>query len=195
LGLASPRDAPSRPARSSWATIYGSASEQEQNEKADSPETVQNDAEMREKDEAVPDPPEDTPGEGHPWRGRRHGRCGPGARHGPGAHRHHGCGARGPGFEFSGFGPGFPFRGSPHHHHGGPGGPEGFGFLADLFNPQPEDSGDFNPEADVFDTEPAFVVHLSLPGAHKEDIGVSWDSEKSELNIAGVVHRPGDEEF
>lgn len=38
-------------------------------------------------------------------------------------------------------------------------------------------------------------MHLSLPGAHKEDIGVSWDPEKSELNIAGVVHRPGDEEF
>jgi HSP20 family protein len=73
----------------------------------------------------------------------------------------------------------------------------GFGFLSDLFNPQgaAEQQGDFKPEVDVFDTDGVFVVHISLPGAHKEDIGVSWDAEKSELTIAGVVHRPGDEEL
>lgn len=56
-------------------------------------------------------------------------------------------------------------------------------------------SEDFKPEADVFDTEDSYVVHISLPGAKKEDVGVNWDAEKSELNIAGVIYRPGDEEF
>lgn len=54
---------------------------------------------------------------------------------------------------------------------------------------------DFKPEADVFDTETAYVIHVSLPGAKKEDAGVSWDAEKSELSIAGVIYRPGDEDF
>jgi HSP20 family protein len=56
-------------------------------------------------------------------------------------------------------------------------------------------SEDHTPDADVFDTESAFVVHVSLPGAKKEDVGVNWDAEKSELSIAGVIYRPGDEEF
>lgn len=56
-------------------------------------------------------------------------------------------------------------------------------------------SEDFKPEADVFDTSDAFVVHISLPGAKKEDVGVNWDAEKSELSIAGVIYRPGDEEL
>jgi HSP20 family protein len=38
-------------------------------------------------------------------------------------------------------------------------------------------------------------VHVSLPGAKKEDVGVNWDAEKSELSIAGVIYRPGDEDF
>jgi HSP20 family protein len=57
------------------------------------------------------------------------------------------------------------------------------------------DNEDHTPDADVFDTENAFVVHISLPGAKKEDVGVNWDAEKSELSIAGVIYRPGDEEF
>jgi HSP20 family protein len=57
------------------------------------------------------------------------------------------------------------------------------------------DNEDHTPDADVFDTETAFVVHISLPGAKKEDVGVNWDAEKSELSIAGVIYRPGDEEF
>lgn len=56
-------------------------------------------------------------------------------------------------------------------------------------------SEDFTPEADVFDTDDAYVIHLSLPGAKKEDVGVNWDAEKSEINVAGVIYRPGDEEF
>ena len=54
---------------------------------------------------------------------------------------------------------------------------------------------DFTPPADIFDTPDAYVVHISLPGAKKEDVGVNWDADKSELNIAGVIYRPGDEEF
>ncbi|KAF2849151.1 HSP20-like chaperone, partial [Plenodomus tracheiphilus IPT5] len=53
----------------------------------------------------------------------------------------------------------------------------------------------YTPDADVFDTESAFVVHISLPGAKKEDVGVNWDAEKSELSVAGVTYRPGNEEF
>jgi HSP20 family protein len=56
-------------------------------------------------------------------------------------------------------------------------------------------SDDFKPEADVFDTEDSYVIHINLPGAKKEDVGVNWDAEKSELNVAGVTYRPGDEEF
>lgn len=54
---------------------------------------------------------------------------------------------------------------------------------------------DHTPEADIFDTESAYVVHISLPGAKKEDVGVNWDAEKSELSVAGVIYRIGDEEF
>jgi HSP20 family protein len=56
-------------------------------------------------------------------------------------------------------------------------------------------SDDFKPEADVFDTEDSYVIHINLPGAKKEDVGVNWDAEKSELNVAGVIYRPGNEEF
>ena len=67
--------------------------------------------------------------------------------------------------------------------------------------PRPREAGgstggkDFAPEADIFDTEDAYVVHMSLPGAKKEDVGVNWDADKSELNVAGVIYRPGDEDF
>ncbi|KAF6231042.1 hypothetical protein HO173_010742 [Letharia columbiana] len=54
---------------------------------------------------------------------------------------------------------------------------------------------DFTPPADIFDTPDAYVVHISLPGAKKEDVGVNWDADKSELNVAGVIYRPGNEEF
>ncbi|MCJ1361879.1 hypothetical protein MMC16_000980 [Acarospora aff. strigata] len=54
---------------------------------------------------------------------------------------------------------------------------------------------DFTPSADVFDTEDGYVIHVALPGAKKEDVGLNWDADKSELSIAGVVYRPGDEDF
>ena len=53
----------------------------------------------------------------------------------------------------------------------------------------------FIPPIDVFSTEIAYVLHIALPGAKKEDVGVNWDADKGELNIAGVVYRQGDEEF
>lgn len=117
---------------------------------------------------------------------------------GPHAHRGR-CGGRGRG------GWGGRGRGGPRHAGGFPyGGMGGFGALAQMFQDQLfDDNGDnkdkeaedFKPEADVFDTAEAFVIHVSLPGAKKEDVGVSWDAEKSELSVAGVVYRPGDEEF
>ncbi|KAL9023236.1 MAG: hypothetical protein Q9196_007323, partial [Gyalolechia fulgens] len=54
---------------------------------------------------------------------------------------------------------------------------------------------DFSPPADVFDTDESYIVHVSLPGAKKEDVGVNWDADKSELSVAGVIYRPGDEEL
>lgn len=62
-------------------------------------------------------------------------------------------------------------------------------------NKERSGSKDFSPPADVFDTEDAYVVHVSLPGAKKEDVGVNWDQDKSELSVAGVIYRPGDEDF
>ncbi|SLM38247.1 HSP20-like chaperone [Lasallia pustulata] len=56
-------------------------------------------------------------------------------------------------------------------------------------------SKDFTPRADVFDTEDAYVIHLSLPGAKKENVDVSYDADKSEVSVAGVITRPGDEAF
>jgi len=163
----------------------GEAQETNQTEEVNE-KTADEDREMG--DDATPDPPEETPGnppnEEHQCRGRRGG----GRRGGWGGRGHHGHRSWGHPYAFT------PF----HHMMGGPGS-RGFGFLSDLFGQQPENeeapSDDWKPEADVFDTESAFVVHISLPGANKEDIGVSWEPEKSELTVSGVVHRPGDEAF
>ena len=62
----------------------------------------------------------------------------------------------------------------------------------------PEDAdaeNTFIPPVDIFSTSQAFVLHVALPGAKKEDVGVNWDAEKGLLNLAGVVYRQGDEEF
>jgi HSP20 family protein len=53
----------------------------------------------------------------------------------------------------------------------------------------------FTPPVDVFSTPSAYILHVALPGAKKEDVGVNWDAEKGVLNLAGVVYRQGDEEF
>jgi HSP20 family protein len=116
--------------------------------------------------------------EGRPHCAGRRKHCGgPGSRRG-GPHNF----GRGP---WGGRGGGFPF--------GGFGGLAG-AFFNENMNRETGDE-DFKPEADVFDTEDAYVIHISLPGAKKDDVGVSWDAEKSELSVAGVVYRPGDEEL
>jgi HSP20 family protein len=138
-------------------------------EKDGSPDTVQN-----EKGEPSGKAPQ--------HEGRR-GRCGGGPPGGFGRRGH--CG---------------PKRGGPHGFgRGGPWGRGGFPFggFGGFWNENKEEESDstFKPEADVFDTESAYVVHLSVPGAKKEDIAVTWDAEKSEVAVSGIVHRPGDEEF
>lgn len=139
-------------------------------------------------------------------RGGGRGRCG-NRRGRPG------CGPHG-----RGSGPGPHWHGPPHHgHHGrrggwgrcGRGGPFGFGgggpfnplhFAANFFDPftadqANKDNEDFTPEVDIFVTPSAYVIHVSLPGAKNEDVGVHYNPEKSELCIAGVIYRPGDEEL
>jgi HSP20 family protein len=124
--------------------------------------------------------------------------------HGPGPHQHHGRARRG---RCGGRGGPWGGRGN----FGAPAGPPAFmQDLATMFNESlfggnnnendeeskaAPKSDDFKPEADVFDTEDSYVIHINLPGAKKEDVGVNWDAEKSELNVAGVIYRPGDEEF
>jgi HSP20 family protein len=53
----------------------------------------------------------------------------------------------------------------------------------------------FLPPVDVFNTDAAYILHVALPGAKKEDVGVDWDAEAGILRVAGVVHRPGDDVF
>lgn len=153
--------------------------------------------------------------------GGRRGRCGPGGRGGFGGRWEHGPRGHGLRHESPHQGPGH-HHGPPHGRRGprgpwgrgGPfgafGGPGGVMFdpsvLATQFwnqfnenHPSSKkdnnEDQDFSPEADIFDTESAFVVHVSLPGAKKEDVGVNWDIEKSELSVAGVIYRPGNEDF
>lgn len=60
--------------------------------------------------------------------------------------------------------------------------------------PRANAESDFEPRGDIFDTAEQYIIHLSLPGAKKEDVGVDWDGENSVLRIAGVVYRPGADE-
>ncbi|KAF8439545.1 HSP20-like chaperone [Terfezia claveryi] len=53
----------------------------------------------------------------------------------------------------------------------------------------------FVPEVDIFDTPEAFILHASLPGAIREDIGVEFDADTNEIQISGVVHRNANEEL
>ncbi|RFU79076.1 hsp20-like chaperone [Trichoderma arundinaceum] len=57
------------------------------------------------------------------------------------------------------------------------------------------DDNAFAPPIDIFNTPDAFILHTALPGAKKDDIGVTWNPQSRTLRIAGVVHRPGDEAF
>ncbi|MCJ1483513.1 hypothetical protein MMC06_003681 [Schaereria dolodes] len=145
-----------------------------------------------------------------PGCGRHHHRGGP-RRGGWGGLGRHGRG----GFPFGGFQGGFPGQGfGGFGGFSGREGPRSFDangvaqFFAEHLGLTPSndnqetasskektDSKDFTPQCDVFDTENAFTIHVSLPGAKKEDVGVNWDADKSELSVAGVIYRPGDEEF
>lgn len=70
--------------------------------------------------------------------------------------------------------------------------PEGGAAFKDK-NARADADADFEPEADIFDTATEYVIHVSLPGARKEDVGVNYDADESELRVAGVVYRPGEE--
>lgn len=170
----------------------GAATPTTEQDKNESSETVTAD---------VPDPDEVTPEEDHcgsrphgvgrgrgrphrggPCRGGRGGRGGPGPHHGPGSH--HPPPYPGQAFDLSSM-----FRGMASHPL--------FRNFRDLAQPNQEstDPDAFTPPVDVFNTEKTFVLHVALPGAKKDDVGVNWDAERGVLKIAGVVHRPGDEEF
>lgn len=53
----------------------------------------------------------------------------------------------------------------------------------------------FSPPLDLFEQDDRWVLHLALPGAKKEDVGINWDADRSLLGISGVVYRSGDEQF
>ncbi|RVX68199.1 hypothetical protein B0A52_08707 [Exophiala mesophila] len=74
---------------------------------------------------------------------------------------------------------------------------EGLGLEVDRFKAGRTGTDvDFEPRTDIFESPAAYIIHLSLPGAKKSDVGVDWDGEHSVLRIGGVVHRPGvDEEL
>ncbi|KAI9171452.1 Heat shock protein 16 [Paramyrothecium foliicola] len=211
-----PQEAPATPAA---PTAAAAAEKTGNDEREQSPDTM----DIPDPAEVTPEESEDdfpSCGRG-PSRGRGRGRGfghghGHGHEHGHGpGHRGHGRGGRG------GFRRGFPFGPQPppppppHHHHHHDGGRPPFDFaglmrgLAEQFGGYTNgahsqdaqrsahrDEGDaFEPPVDVFNTDRAYVLHVALPGARKEDVGVSWDPDAGALRIAGVVHRPGDEAF
>lgn len=70
------------------------------------------------------------------------------------------------------------------------------GRTSETLVPEDVDSeNSFTPPIDTFTTEKEYILHVALPGAKKEDVGVNWDADKGVLNIAGVVYRQGNEEF
>ncbi|KAJ5247394.1 hypothetical protein N7468_002377 [Penicillium chermesinum] len=134
-------------------------------------------------------------------------RCGKGkqahGKHAGGRCRGRGMGGRG-GWGRGGWGRPHPYaghRGRGHHRgFGSPGAPD-FDFLRQLASrcgfPMPEPSAgtaDFAPVVDVFDAPTQYIVHVSLPGAKKEDLSIDYDTDESVLRLAGVVYRPGVDE-
>lgn len=68
---------------------------------------------------------------------------------------------------------------------------EGLGLAQDRFTAgRTTTDVNFEPRADIFENQSAYTIHLSLPGAKKEDVGVEYEGEHSVLRITGVVHRP-----
>jgi len=58
-----------------------------------------------------------------------------------------------------------------------------------------KDSTSFTPPMDLFTTPTSYTIHISLPGAKKEDIGINFSSTTATLTVSGVVYKPGSEEF
>ncbi|KAJ5126822.1 hypothetical protein N7448_007601 [Penicillium atrosanguineum] len=130
--------------------------------------------------------------------GMGRGGCGGKGRHGPG---HHGKGFHGPpgGGPFGAYGHGRGPHGCGRPGRGRRHGPPGanFDFLRQLAGQfgfpfdAPEKDVDFVPSVDVFDTPASYIMHVSLPGAKKNDLSIDYDAEESVLRLAGVVYRPG----
>ena len=58
------------------------------------------------------------------------------------------------------------------------------------------EDGTFTPELDLYDTVEAYILHLSLPGAKKPDLSITYSAARSSVTVSGVVTRPGvDEEM
>jgi len=139
----------------------------------------------------------------HTRRGPRHGRCGGGAR-GWGHHRGGwgGHGRRGGWGDFGGTGAPFDLNALLESLSAHPLA-QAYRTYADQAAAQRSgetgidaDTDDsFTPPIDTFSTENAYVLHIAIPGAKKEDVGINWDADKGTLSIAGVVYRNGDEEF
>lgn len=95
----------------------------------------------------------------------------------------------------------------PRHRGGWPIDPRAFfppevadnieGLARHFFGGEPASKDtDFSPAVDLFNTLSHFIVHVSLPGAKKEDVAVDWDIETRSLKVSGIVYRPGvDEEM
>lgn len=134
-----------------------------------------------------------------PHRGPGHNHRGPPGHHrGRGGRRHPSPGHhQGPPFGRHGSGPGFDL-GEFLNNLGSRLGVDLSGAADNLgldrFRGNNPAETDFEPRGDIFNTASEYVVHLSLPGAKKSDVGVDWDGENSVLKISGVVHRPGADE-
>lgn len=53
----------------------------------------------------------------------------------------------------------------------------------------------FTPPLDLFTTPTAWTIHIALPGAKKDDIGVHYSITTSTLTVGGVIYRPCNAEF
>ncbi|KAK5069488.1 hypothetical protein LTR64_008169 [Lithohypha guttulata] len=72
---------------------------------------------------------------------------------------------------------------------------EGLGLTTDRFSaPKSGEDVNFEPKTDIFENADAYIMHCSLPGCRKEDVGVDYDGENSLLRITGVSHKPGVDE-
>ncbi|KAK2626120.1 hypothetical protein QTJ16_004382 [Diplocarpon rosae] len=151
----------------------------------------------------------------YPHGPRRHGKHGRGGHRGPRGRGYHGHGGRrGPGPAFGGPGGmgGFDLRNLFSALNAHPVGQQPWarmlhqyaqqaGFGSDssprsgLENTDADNENTFTPPLDIFSTSSAYILHLALPGAKKEDVDVNWDVDAGSLHIAGVVYRPGDEDF